>query len=519
MKNSKYTYTKGEKEINKALKMQANELDDIEKCFESLNDKLSKEKCNSESTRKDLNKLTDEMEQLRRKVLELAKSSNFPSHLIGKMNLDLAQTITAETFDEPYEYEVDKKIPYTDIPSWEEIMQKTNKAVPEDVILEELLSTEEFQYCIDDVKRINDEFAQKTRLNKRDIAFLITATALQTARWVLIQMVMGELGEPNTSQMSNKEGDAIKKKDLDDYNRKHGNDKTISSDKYPSWKDIVFGQYKRIDGNGKTMWRCPYDAQKGGPEGFDHGGKGNHRVNTLGHDPILGWIFGTANIMTCTISLSKKFNFATYRVTYPGANFGNYIPMGTMFAEVYESLKEDKYRLPAAITAQAAHLKSDKYTPKGLPVPLLETFSPDLASKLYDENYHALCLLKDIKITGTQAAISIIINMIIGLLHGLYYNKEKDGPREHYEVRTRKILLYSNVIASSINIAYVGVNAYHGNTGEALKKLDLGGLLVTLYRMFADTRFITKVKDQFIREEMDKVIRKELEKLDSMFKI
>lgn len=107
--------------------------------------------------------------------------------------------------------------------------------------------------------------------------------------------------------------------------------------------------------------------------------------------------------------------------------------------------------------------------------------------------------------------------MLISLLHGFFYNPKKDHSRDFYEVRTRKILLYSNVISSSINLAYVGVNAYTGNVGESLKKLDLGGLLVTLWRLFSDVRFITKVKEQFINTELDKVTAKELKELDEMF--
>ena len=57
----------------------------------------------------------------------------------------------------------------------------------------------------------------------------------------------------------------------------------------------------------------------------------------------------------------------------------------------------------------------------------------------------------------------------------------------------------------------------YGNVGEALKKLDLGGLLVTLWRLFSDIRFITKVKEQFINEELDKVTANELKELDKMF--
>lgn len=220
--------------------------------------------------------------------------------------------------------------------------------------------------------------------------------------------------------------------------------------------------------------------------------------------------------MTCTISLSKKFGFGTYRVLYPGGRFGDRILMGMMFGEMLESIKEDKFRLAAGLFAQYAHLKSDAFTSRGLPVPLIEAFSKELAGKLYSEQYDLLCLVKDLKKVGLQAGISILINMIISFVHGLFYNEEKDGKRDHYEVRTRKILLFSNLISSGLNLAWVGGNAAFGNE-TAWKDLDLGGLLVTLWRLFSDVRFITKVKEQFINEEMDKVTRQSLAELDSMF--
>jgi hypothetical protein len=41
--------------------------------------------------------------------------------------------------------------------------------------------------------------------------------------------------------------------------------------------------------------------------------------------------------------------------------------------------------------------------------------------------------------------------------------------------------------------------------------------MVTLYRLFTDVRFITKVKKDFIESEMDKVLADEIKELDSYF--
>ena len=74
-----------------------------------------------------------------------------------------------------------------------------------------------------------------------------------------------------------------------------------------------------------------------------------------------------------------------------------------------------------------------------------------------------------------------------------------------YEVRTRKILLYSNLLASVSNLIVVGIGVAAGAASEnpevikkTLRYLDVGGLIVTIGRLFSDLRFITKVKDEFI---------------------
>lgn len=514
-KQSRYSYSKGEMEINRAFKMQEKELTELAENSEQLKHQIEDNQKSIDQNLSDIQDLHSQIEQLKRKALSIAsrRGLNVPKNLSEPAKKPVIKPIVNDTTP----YLADEKIPMSAIPSWDEVMRKTNNIIPEDVVLEDLLSQSEFNYAIEDVKRINKEFAEKTKINKTDIIFLMIASALQTSRWIIIRLLMGELGETINSdkRISSYEGDHQKKQDTHKWNDKHDDHKNVNSEKYPTWKDIIFGQYKREDG-GKSSGVCPYDAQHDAPNGFDDGGKGSHRVNTLGHDPVLGWIFGTANLMTCTISLSKRFGFGTYRVLYPGGRFGNRIPMPMMFAEVLESTKEDKFRLAAGLFAQYAHLKSDEFTSRGLPVPLIEAFSEELAGKLYSEQYDALCLVKDLKKVGMQAGISILINMVISFVHGLFYNKDKDGDRDHYEVRTRKILLFSNLISSGLNLAWVGGNAAYGNE-TAWKDLDLGGLLVSIWRLFSDVRFITKVKEEFINQEMDKATKQALADLDSMF--
>lgn len=137
-----------------------------------------------------------------------------------------------------------------------------------------------------------------------------------------------------------------------------------------------------------------------------------------------------------------------------------------------------------------------------LPVPLLEAFDPALASKLYSEGYDTLCLMRDtvvLKAAAIEAATAVFINLIISVLHGFFFDPQKYESRELYEVKTRKILSISNLIASASNVIWVGGNALAGNE-FAWENVDIGGLIVTAHRLITDTKFINQVKSEYLEK-------------------
>ncbi len=466
----KYKYTESEQKTLKVLKMQ-------EKQLERLESDINEDKANGKKDAEDL-------KDLRRRAEALLKKRGI---------------IPSQKSTKPIDTSI--RVSKDDIPSWESLSKEAKTTIPEEVAYEDLLTKEEFQFCIDEVERINNEFSNKTGIfNKKDLSFLMVATALQTARWLIIQSICGDLGQTidkdarlDHNDKSIKESVKESNKSFQKHFENHGHRESIKN--YKSWEQILFSS-------------APYDTAVGSAAFGENLEGGYHRYKTLGHDPILGWIFGTANFITDTCTLS---NYNSYRISRVGTpHFSEPTNLGTIFYEVFDSTKEDWLRLPAGIFAEFVHLKSDVFTKLGLPVPVLETFSESLAGDLYKSQYDSLCLLKDLAIVGNQAAWSILINMIISLVHGLLYNPEKDGDRKLYEVRTRKILCISNALASAGNIAYaVGT--------EDWRKLDVGGIMVTLYRLFTDARFISRIKKQFIEGEMDKVLEKEIKELDSYF--
>jgi len=348
---------------------------------------------------------------------------------------------------------------------------------------------------------IDEQFMKVTGLDKTDIAVLMLATALQVGCWVLVGEINGSISQKlSDSRLKHNDKSIVdmEKEKRKNYKANHDEDPHLKS-KHRDWTNIVFDS-------------VPYDITHGSAAFGVNMEGGYHRIHTLGHDPVLGWIFGTMNILSDTISLD---DFRTYSVCMEKGNKKWTGPTSIFvgFNDAIESVKEDSNRLPAAVFAQALHYKSDILTKKGLAIPVIETFVPEFAGKLYKEGYDSLCLIKDVAVVGVQATVSILINMLITLIHGLYYDTGKYPNRDWFEVKTRKILMWSNVIASSSNlltVAGIEVAAYFSENPELAKKgwqyLDVGGYIVTMYRLISDTKFIDKVKSEFLENEWDRLV-------------
>lgn len=349
-------------------------------------------------------------------------------------------------------------------------------------------------------RNLDLEFERITGFNETDAKFLFFATAVQVSRWFLLGL-FNEWSEQKLDDAINnrlehddkwiKDYERGKREEFkkNHYDENKPEDKIERSEKHRSFLEIAF------DG-------VPYDVTVGSPKfGVNMEGAA-HRRHTLGHDPVLGWLFGTINILSDTITLDKEYQFRTFDVAYKPKpkHWERETDFFSALSFAVDSIREDRRCLPAAIFAQKLHLESDLFTKKGLPLPLAELIDSTFASKLYKEGYDALCFTKDIKnvaVIGAQAIFSILINLIISLVHGLYFDPKEYANRDIYEVKTRKILNYSNLIATKVNLLYVGGRYIKGDE-YSTKSLDIGGILVTIYRLVNDTEFIRKVKHEFI---------------------
>jgi hypothetical protein len=331
------------------------------------------------------------------------------------------------------------------------------------------------------IKDIDRQFAEATKLNAVDITFLFFATGLQVARQYLLTNFKERPGDQDAA---NNTPGHIK----EHSNRSH---QWYRPSKEEVWTNPV-----------------PFDAIYGSKDfNINIGGGFNHRASTLGHDPILGWIFGTANIATSTVTLSK-WPLPTYHVKTGNIITGstrdkitNHANTVKVFTTTKERLLNEgtdgKIVIGSSLIKEAIHLRSDVNSKASLPLPLISVISPEFARMLANYGLD----MANVETVMSQATFAILINTFVAMIHGLFYDEKECGSWNLYEVRTRKILSYSNIIASASNIIQATVRAALGDVEGATKSLDIGGFIVTLYTVVTNSQFIEKVKQEFLEKE------------------
>ena len=261
---SRFEYTDEELKINKVLKM---------------NQDMSKELMSDESLASTRSSADDSIAS----SMELLKS-------LGKRKE--VDKLTSQVKEKEGKRKLEHK---PQLEEWEKILAEAEAYLPDVVTLEDILTEEEIQQSFQELKDINDMFSKKTSIvNKTDLSFLAIATALQVAKSLVFPYVAEKFDYGNS---------------FDPEKRLDHNDKSIEQahrDANDKFRD------KNLEKHGTGHWinilyqTVPYDITRGSKDlGINMGGK-YHRMYTLGHDPVLGLIFGTANILT---DLLKIFTF------------------------------------------------------------------------------------------------------------------------------------------------------------------------------------------------------------------
>lgn len=280
----------------------------------------------------------------------------------------------------------------------------------------------------------------------------------------------------------------------------------------------------------------PYDALNHS-ENTNPGVSGNdHRWKCLGHYPELGYIFGTANIMTSTMTVKEGLaNICTYHVSteklsqtrhYRRTDETRTYQIQTdvvsgkahtdkMFEHCIRRIRINPHEgISALITAlakQHEHLRSDENSKQSLPFPWL-SFSPAIAEGLHNYGLDYL----NLKTITRQAIYSYFVNLVTVILYYAYHigkdmmnvhspeEVKKMKIADTTKVKLQKIINVANVIATSTNLGAAISGVCMGNLAM-IRSLDIGGSLITLRTLSKSADFMMEVKSEYVRHEMNKL--------------
>lgn len=358
------------------------------------------------------------------------------------------------------------------------------------------------------ISDVEKNFKEKTAINNsKDLKFLWGAIALQSARWILMPALDVNTLTPN---LEDRVSAGIEGK----------KDKTLTGRELDRIQANKLKQ-KYVDCEQIMALPVPYDAMLGTEDIYIKNVTalnknlygGNHHSATLGHDPILGYVFGTGNILTRSISFkdraitTRKVAILSGRkqiVTREPYNLAN------MLRDAKKSICEDKNRLAVAHMKQVLHMQSDKYTKDGLPIPLLSAHIQQqlLKKKWNSKELERIAQSLAIK-TSSQYLVAVLLNSTVSILHGFCYDELADGSMEQYRVRTKKIVTISNIMATSLNIGAVASGCLLGTLTlsphlikMAISHIDLGGIVEAIHQIVSSKSLQENMMKDFVEMEL-----------------
>jgi len=218
-------------------------------------------------------------------------------------------------------------------PSWSKLVKEARANYGSDHHVEELLTEEELASADEKVRILNEEYNALHRLDPVDVAIGVSAGILSSVVDILL------VGIPERTP------EGTRGKPLENYVRDWFLERFPPEEMERLARDVSS--------------KVPYDApfNTGFTIEYVEGlWPTMHRLYSLGHDPLLGFVVGTLDILRGRMTTIDKF----------GRILSQEIPRyaGREEASVF-----------AALCKQVIHLKSDVTTSMGLPAPLMGLFN------------------------------------------------------------------------------------------------------------------------------------------------
>lgn len=313
------------------------------------------------------------------------------------------------------------------LPQWEELVQQAEQEIRYNVSLKSLFTNEELRRNEEYIQKMNNDFNQLHKLDSIDLSISVLAGIIAAALDILL------IGIPQPTT------EGLKAGSLSNYIRKY------FEDKFPPEEMEKLG--------GKTQYKTPYDAQDNRNTTIHVEGLSAyyHRLLSLGHDPILGFLIGILDIMNNRMTTIDKSGKIVSQV------------MGCYTGRTESSLFE-------ALLRQLRHLKSDLTTSMGLPAPLMGVFNLFQFGEIGEEKQTIAEIVQGMYYEGydfihfCSASIPVMVSeIIVRICYAFKRIKEGYSIKDSIPVtlnRTQRpklgtMLFISHSISTSINAGKV----------------------------------------------------------------
>ena len=372
------------------------------------------------------------------------------------------------------------------VPSWDELCAEAVAAVGSGNTLESIFTEEELQRNRREIKLLNKEYNQLYHLDKYDISISVAAGLLGAAIDLLL------VGVPQRTP------DGLKGGPLSNYIR--------------DWLDKKYPADEMEKLANSKVSKVPYDAQDNRNTTINVDGLSPyyHRLLSLGHDPILGLIFGVADIMNGTMTTIDK--------------------TGKCVSQVMENYSDRKETdIFVAIAKQINHFKSDITTSMGLPAPMMSLFNFLQFGEIGEYNQTIAEIVQGMYYEGydfihfcTLSIPVMVVEIVIRLGYAIKRIKEGHSIKEsipfslnrekHPKLATMLFIGHSSAIAVNAGKVFFTKNPMAINYPQwiAFAKYSYNQLKWVILEK-------PKARDAFVSGKLDEQLKDVLEEVDSTF--
>jgi hypothetical protein len=280
------------------------------------------------------------------------------------------------------------------VPTWEELCIQAEQEVGSTTDLESLFTDEELRMNQVALRALNTDYNNIHKLDKIDITICAAAGILGAVVDILL------IGIPQKTL------DGLKGGPLSNYVR--------------DWFNQRFPEKEMEKLANSKVSKVSFDAQdnRHTTEYVTGLSAYYHRLLSLGHDPILGLIFGVYDILTGKMTTIDK--------------------TGKIVSQVMENYADRKESdIFAAIAKQIIHFKSDITTSMGLPVPLMALFNLLQFGSIGEEEQTIAEIVQGMYYEGydfihfcSMSIPTMIIEVIIRLGYGIKRIKEGNAIKD-----------------------------------------------------------------------------------------